>query len=282
MKFLRPSALFLIVLCILSSTQAFADVNIQLIRNATLKIDYAGSIILVDPMLSSKGAFESFAGIEKNPTAELPLPINEIVGNVGFILLTHNHPDHWDTAAVESISKDIPIFIQKADMDTITASGFNSVIPVISSVEWQGITIQRTEGNHGSDEILKAVPLLGTVSGYILRSEGHPSLYIVGDTILDDAVRKSIIESNAEILILNSGGAKLPVTGFEDELILMDTEQVMEVAKIAPQARIVAVHMDALDHCTVNRNELRKAANRNGIGKERLIIPDDGEKVNLK
>lgn len=282
MKYLRTSALLFLALFCFFPIQGFADVSIQLIRNATLKIDYAGEIILIDPMLSAKGAYEAFAGIERNPIVGLPAPIREIVKNVDIVLLTHSHPDHWDETAVDSLSKDIPVFVQKADVDVVKASGFKSIIPIASSVRWKGITIQRTGGKHGSDEILKAVPLLGSVSGFILSSEMFPSVYIVGDTILNSEVRKSIIESGAEILILNSGGAKLPVPGFENELILMDTKQVMEVAKIAPMAKIVAVHMEALDHCTVSRAELRKAADRNGIRKERLIIPNDGEKVNFR
>ena len=44
--------------------------KIQLIRNATMKITYAGRTILSDPMLAPKGDFKSFAGIARNPTIE--------------------------------------------------------------------------------------------------------------------------------------------------------------------------------------------------------------------
>jgi len=46
--------------------------KIQLIRNATMKLTYAGKTILTDPMLSAKNAYDPFAGVARNPTVELP------------------------------------------------------------------------------------------------------------------------------------------------------------------------------------------------------------------
>lgn len=34
-------------------------VEVQLIRNATVKIDFSGTTFLVDPMLSAKGSFQA-------------------------------------------------------------------------------------------------------------------------------------------------------------------------------------------------------------------------------
>lgn len=54
----------------LSSILSFGQIKsneakLQLVRNATLVIDYAGKKILIDPMLSPKGAIDSWAGIAK-------------------------------------------------------------------------------------------------------------------------------------------------------------------------------------------------------------------------
>ena len=45
--------------------------------------------------------------------------------------------------------------------------------------------------------------------------------------------------------------------------------------------RFIAVHMDAIDHCQTTRSILRNKADKAGISPERLIIPADGETVNL-
>lgn len=303
MKYLRFCALMLLVTFIFSCSQnplvskkspqeksgksaqsgslKQAEVKIQLIRNATLKIDYAGKTILVDPMLSPKGAIESFAGKERNPTVELPISLNEIVSDVDCVLLTHNHPDHWDKVAADLLPKNIAFFTQKVDRETISEAGFINVKTIATQTSWHGIDIFRTGGKHGSAAILKAVPLLGTVSGYILRSEGFPTIYIMGDTILNNEVKKTILKFDADIIVINSGGAKLPVPKLEDELILMDIRQTLEVAKLAPGAKILAVHMAALDHCTVRRDDLRRVAEKKGIHSHRFIIPSDGEVIDF-
>ena len=61
--------------------------KIQLIRNATMKITYAGRTFLTDPMLSTKGDFEAFAGIAPNPTIELPFQIEDIIKGIESVLL---------------------------------------------------------------------------------------------------------------------------------------------------------------------------------------------------
>ena len=58
--------------------------TIQLIRNATLKIDYAGKTILVDPLFSAKGELQSILGVNRNPTVHLTMPISEIMDGVDF------------------------------------------------------------------------------------------------------------------------------------------------------------------------------------------------------
>ncbi len=61
----------------------------------------------------------------------------------------------------------------------------------------------------------------------------------------------------------------------------MDDSQTVEVARSAPQAKVIAVHMEALDHATVDRATLRRTADAAGIGPERLLVPADGETVRV-
>lgn len=41
--------------------------TLQLVRNATLKLNYAGKSILVDPVLAEKGTLMSALGVNLNP-----------------------------------------------------------------------------------------------------------------------------------------------------------------------------------------------------------------------
>ncbi len=251
------------------------EVKIQLIRNATMKITYGGQTILTDPMLSPKDAIRSFAGIAKNPTVELPIAAKDIPGDVNCVIVTHTHPDHFDTAAASLIRKDMPLFCQPGDDSNLKMAGFTNVSPVEKQCVWNGITIIRTGGKHGSGKILER---MGNVSGIVLQAEGEPTVYWVGDSILCDEVKKTVEKFNPDIIITHSGGAKIP--GFDP--IIMDAQQTVDIANLAPKSKIVAIHMESLDHCGVTRKIMRDAADKAGITQERLIIPKDGETISLK
>lgn len=274
-------SLSLLICLFLSTPECFAqnldkenNCKIQLIRNATMKITYAGFTFLTDPMFSPKGAIKPFAGIEPNPTKELPLKIEDIIKGVDCVLVTHLHPDHLDTVACEALPKKIPLFCQPGDEDAIKNSGFINIAAVETSREWNGITIIRTGGKHGSGKILEH---MGKVSGYIFTAKNQPTLYWAGDSVLCDEVKYAVNKYKPEIIITHSGGAKIP--GFDP--IIMDSEQTIKLANIASKASIVAIHMESLDHCAVMREALRGDAEKAGIPSSKLIIPKDGETLSF-
>jgi L-ascorbate metabolism protein UlaG (beta-lactamase superfamily) len=250
------------------------NLKIQLIRNATMKITYAGRTILTDPMLSPKGEFEPFAGIAQNPTIELPFQAEEIVKGIESVIVTHDHPDHFDKAATMALPKVTSVFCQPGDEGRMTEEGFRNVLPIETSHTWEGITITRTGGKHGKGKILE---LTGKVSGFVFQADGEPTVYWVGDSILCEEVENAIKMFNPDIIITHSGGATIP--GYE--AIIMDGEQTLTTVNSSPEAIVVAIHMESLDHCTVSRNTLRQMADSAAIPPSRLMIPEDGETISF-
>jgi len=248
--------------------------TIQLVRNATLLINYAGKKILVDPMFSSKGAFESFAGIANNPIVDLPMSIEEIVKDVDLTLVTHTHLDHLDPKALDFLDTKGKIYIQPEDLSFFESIGFDDVEIIPCTENWDGITICRTVGQHGSGEVLKK---MGRTSGFVLQHTDSPTIYLVGDSIFTLEVMMTIERFNPDIIVVNSGGAKIP--GYEQNPILMDENETMKLIGISGNATIVAVHMDAIDHCFTTREILRKKADESGISKQKLLIPFDSEMI---
>ena len=246
----------------------------QLIRNATLRMEYSGLTILIDPMLGPKHSFTYFAGIEDNPTTDLPLPISEVLENVDLILVSHLHQDHFDVQAQKMIEKSIPILCQPGDRENIETHGFTNVMEISSEIEWQKTKIKRTNGQHGTGSWGER---LNPVSGFVLQSPGEPTVYWVGDSVWCDEVQHALDEFQPQVIITHSGGAELEDSG----PIIMDAVQTIKVCEAIPTSVVIATHFEALDHCKTSRNTLRFAANEAGIAVDRLRIPGDGEQITI-
>lgn len=257
-------------------TKSDTKPTVQLVRNATLVIDYAGKKILVDPMLSPKGAIDSWAGIQKNPTVELTIPVEEIVKDIDLVIVTHTHEDHFDKPASSTLNKSVELIMQPADKEFFKKEGFINATVVEGQKVWNGITINRVEGKHGSGKVLE---MMGKTSGFVLQAKNQPTVYIVGDTIWNEDIKKDIEKFKPDYIIVNSGGAL--IKGFGDTPIIMNEMQTMALVAASGKAKVIAVHMNALDHCFTTRAILKKKAAELKIGKDKLIIPEDGEKLIL-
>ncbi len=60
----------------------------------------------------------------------------------------------------------------------------------------------------------------------------------------------------------------------------MTTEDVVMVCCALPDARVVAVHMEAINHCTLTRADLHQRLRDEGLV-ERVTVPEDGAEVPL-
>lgn len=246
--------------------------KLQLIRNATVKLTYAGKCLLLDPYLGEKGSGPSYAGKNHSPLVSLPIPLETVLEGVEAVVVSHVHTDHFDAAARETLPKNLPLLCQPGDASVIRQTGFLEVIPVEETSWWEGIQITRTSGRHGTGKVLND---MGQVSGFVFQAPEEPTIYWTGDTVLIDEIRELIRRRAPEVILTHSCGA---VWG-QGVLILMDDHQTVDVCRLAPEGTVIAIHMEAVDHATVTRKQLRETARSNGISDQKLLIPLDGETI---
>ena len=250
--------------------------HVRLLRHATLVLTLHELTFLVDPMLSPLEAMDPIpnAGNQRRiPMVPLPLSDEELqqqLGSIDAVLVTHTHRDHWDASAEAMLPKHLPLLSQPEDQNTLENAGFSQVLPVHEHLTWHGLQIDRTGGQHGKGELGKR---MAPVSGFVLRAEGEPTVYIAGDTIWCSEVEQTLQQFSPDVVILNTGAATFATGGGP---ITMNEEDVIQVCRSVPEAKIVAVHMETINHCVLTRAALRAKVEEEGLGKQ-VYIPADGD-----
>lgn len=306
-KFLKNIVvlLFLVIsINSISNTNNKTNTEIQLLRNATMRIKYNGKTLLTDPLLAPKNSYFGFLPENKNklvsPTSDLPISAEEAVKDIDAILVSHTHiledgslggpySDHFDQKAIDIINKDTPLFIQSFDYNGLKSLGFKKLTTIDKSFSWEGIKFEKFELLHTNIPVFK--PLIGKVSGYILKAKDYPTILWAGDTILTQEIKNKIIQIKPDIIIIHPAKAEIHISE-EDKArfktmgvtiekninkftLLMGAEEAIEIAKLAPNAKIIAVHMESTDHSTVTRKDLIDKIKEAGI--QNIIVPNNGE-----
>lgn len=249
--------------------------NYTLLRNATAVLTVGGQRFLIDPMLDPEGARPPVANTPNqrpNPLVGLPESWQDLIANTDAYVVTHLHKDHFDDAAIDLIDHDRPLFGQPADVDRLAAAGFRNIWPVESSATSAGVTLTRTAGHHGTGEIGKA---MAPVSGFVFEAPNESGVYVAGDTIWCEEVGAVIRAHRPDVIVLNAGGARF----LEGDPIVMTAENIAQVHQAAPEALLIVVHLEAINHCLETRSVYRDALPALGIPPARFRIPEDGEAV---
>ena len=236
--------------------------RLTLVRSATVIVELGGHRVLVDPMLDdarTRPPVPNTANPVPNPTVPLPFPAEDAVRGIDAVVVTHRHRDHLDATGEALLPRDVPVFCQPEDGDALRKLGLRARA-VEGEMSWEGLRIFRTPARHGSGAIADA---LGPVSGFVLDE-----VYIAGDTVWYEDVAETIQRHHPRIAVVNAGGAEF----LEGGLIIMGVDDVREIAERVPV--VVAVHMEALNHCHLSRAELRAAL-------PDVLVPDDGETLEI-
>lgn len=242
-------------------------------------------MFLIDPLLAKKGVYPGFAMTKRselfNPLTDLPMSTEEILKDVTCVMVTHTHLDHWDLYAESLIKKDLPIFVQHAaDAMFIRSKGFSNVKVLGKGVLFNKVKLTRTQCQHASDSMLASPQLaemLDQSMGFVFEAEGHKNVYVAGDTIWNEYVETEIKKHLPDYCILNTGHAETLV---DDSAMIMGKEDVLKCVQFYDKCKVIAVHMDAINHCMHSRTDVRDFVKEHQI-QDKVFIPDDGEFVNI-
>lgn len=250
--------------------------SFTLIRNAAAVLEIGGSRFLIDPALDPAGArppVPNTPSQRRNPLVDLPMCWEAIIAEPDALVVTHLHRDHFDATSA-TLDRDLPLLCQPEDADRLREKGFRDLRPIDCEAIFGDVTITRTAGHHGTGAIGRA---MAPVSGFVFAAPGEPAVYVAGDTIWCQEVAEAIRDHHPGVIVVNASGARF----LEGDPIVMTAEDVARVGAAAPNALIVVVHLEAINHCLETRNHYRRALPALGVDMDRIRIPADGEEVPL-
>jgi L-ascorbate metabolism protein UlaG (beta-lactamase superfamily) len=248
--------------------------SLVLLRHATLLVALGGERILVDPMLDAAGARGPIADTPQprdNPLVGLPAGAEAVLEQATAAIVTHLHADHLDDAGAAFLARrGAPVQGQAEDLATLREHGIADVAE-LGGRPLGAVAVHRTGGRHGHDALADR---LGPVSGAVLDHDGT-RIYVAGDTVPCPPFADALRAHRPTAIVLNAGGARFR----QGATITMTADEVVTIAAAHPEATVVAVHMDAINHCLDTREVLRAAVDESGVGN--VVIPADGERVAL-
>ena len=181
--------------------------TVQLVRNATLKIRYAGHTMLIDPVLADKGTLISALGVNKNTEGT---PHHSYSGY--YRRRGHGAPDPQSHRPLRA---ECPhTFAQR--------NSFLRSAPGRGRHQKRRIykcdTHRRNKNNrrhihlpHDRTSWFRADRADdGTCIRLCAKAEGFPTVYIMGDCRWEACIRDTVERFNPDYIVVNSGGAIFP------------------------------------------------------------------------
>lgn len=252
-----------------------ADVRVTFVGGPTAVLDIGGLRLLTDPTFSPAGAYESAPGRPLTKT-EGPAIDADAVGRVDAVLLSHDqHADNLDPAGRETVAS-APLTlttVEAAERLGGTAQGLAS---------WQRSQLSLPDGGSLEVTAVPALhgpagcePLTGEVTGFVLRGQGLPTIYISGDNASLDVVREIASRiGKAELALLFAGAARTPL--FDGAPLTLIGGDAAEAARVLAARWVVPLHVRGWEHFSEGTDDVRRAFFDAGLI-DRLRMLEPGE-----
>ncbi|MEU5217389.1 MBL fold metallo-hydrolase [Streptomyces sp. NPDC020807] len=239
-------------------------IPVRVFGGPTALFVYGGLRFLTDPTFDEPGDYD-VPGARLTKTA----PSAGAPERVDVVLLSHDeHPDNLDIAG--------RAFLAGVPLTLTTPGGARRLGGAAQGLaDWESVELRRPDGGavtvtgvpavHGPGAREDVEPFTGQVVGFVLTGQGLPTVYVSGDNASLDAVER-IAErfGPVDTAILFAGAPRFDVL-FGGAVIVLDSAQAAEAARILGARRVVPVHYDGWAHFTEGRDALRAAFTAAGL-----------------
>jgi L-ascorbate metabolism protein UlaG (beta-lactamase superfamily) len=252
-------------------------VSALLVGGPTLHLTYGALSILTDPTFDEPGEYPGGVTLHKLSGPALSAAA---LGAIDIVLLSHDHhADNLDESG-RALLADVPLVLSTGEAAT-RLDGIVTALPTWTSVEQplpNGGTVEITAvpAQHGPDG---SRDLVGEVTGFLLRADGLPTIYISGDNASVPVVEEIAARVGPiDIAVLFVGAAN--VGHFGDTDLTLNALTAVRAARALGTAVIVPVHAEDWAHFSETPERLQREFEYAGLT-ERLRMPEKGVRISL-
>ncbi|GAB2674158.1 MBL fold metallo-hydrolase [Nocardia goodfellowii] len=241
------------------------------IGGPTLRFRYGGLTWLTDPTFDEPGDYPGPVTLHKLTGPAVPV---QQLGPIDVVLLSHDqHADNLDNSGRE--------LLRSAGTVLSTPDAAERIDGVRGMTKWETatigpVTVTAVPALHGPEG---CEPVTGIVTGFVLRADGEPTVYVSGDNASVELVGE-IAEriGRIDIAILFVGAAN-PGRFGDTDLTLNARTAVQAAAKLG-DAVIVPVHAEGWAHFSETLDYLARTFGYAGRAAQ-LRIPPLGREVEI-
>lgn len=227
------------------------------IGGPTALVEWEGWRILTDPTFDPPGRTYSFAlGTSSRKTSGPARSLDDI-GDVDVVLLSHHHhADNLDDSGRVGLARAATVLTTRAGAKALSAPSGPVSHPdvrglaagdsvTLTAQDKPALTVVATPCRHGAPFTR---PLVGPVVGFALTlgDAARPGLWVTGDTVLYDGLRRAAAAMRPDVAIVHIGAVKFPLTG--PLAYTMDAAAAVELIALAEPGTAVPVHVEGWSH----------------------------------
>ncbi len=230
------------------------------IGGPTVLIEVRGWRLLTDPTFDPAGGSYRFGWGTGSRKLAGPAVAAADLGRIDAVLLSHDHHDDNLDAAGRALLPAAGAVVTTAAGARRLGGGARGLAAwettELVAADRRRIEVTATPCRHGPPG---SRPIVGDVIGFGLRWDGqeHGVLWITGDTVLYDEVRKVPERLEIGTVLLHLGGVRFPVTG--PLRYTMTADEAVELCGLARPHTAIPIHYEGWKHFREGRAAAERA-----------------------
>jgi L-ascorbate metabolism protein UlaG (beta-lactamase superfamily) len=235
------------------------DLRITHIGGPTALIEVGGWRLLTDPTFDAPGGKYNFGWGTGSVKLAGPAIAAADVLPIDAVLLSHDHHDDNLDPAGRELLPSAGVVITTASGAERLGGGARGLEPWattrLEGPDRPAIEITATPCRHGPP---LSNPIVGDVIGFALGWEGQQDgvLWISGDTVLYDGVRRVADRVQVDTVLLHLGGVRFPVTG--PLRYTMTAHEAVELCGLIHPRTVIPIHYEGWKHLRQGRDAIER------------------------